>query len=317
MAWSPDGRQIAESVFFTQDLISAIQLLDVLSGKSQTLAGFKDWGIQEMVWEPDGKGLIVAYWARESPRVQIGVVSNPTGRFHAVTKDTNNYGALTLSSDGKTLAAVQQKSTATLHIVPAMGFGGNAPNPVLTQIKNPQSLAWGDNKDLYISEDNSLIRISADGSNRTTLLNEPNTAIFWSRVCPGGRYIVLMWAGRVSGKPSVTIWRADADGANQKQLTNGTWDAWPECSPDGKWVYYMDTDAQQIKRVPIEGGTPETVPGTIIPNVLVEPATISPDGKLLAFFYVKVGTVPPDRKIALVSLDAGSKPQMRVRSALR
>ena len=84
------------------------------------------------------------------------------------------------------------------------------------------------------------------------------------------------------------------------------------CSPDGKWVYYMDTDAQQIKRVPIEGGTPETVPGTIIPNVVVEPATISPDGKLLAFFYVKVGTVLPDRKIALVSLDAGSKPQMRV-----
>src|SRR3984893_4289869 len=42
VAWSPDGRQIAESV--ARDLTSAIQLLDVLSGKSQTLAGFKDWG---------------------------------------------------------------------------------------------------------------------------------------------------------------------------------------------------------------------------------------------------------------------------------
>ena len=315
VAWSPDGRQIAESGFNTQYLMSSIQLLDVLSGKSQTLAGFKDWNIRETVWEPDGKGLIVAYWARESLRVQIGVVSNPTGRFHAVTKDTNDYGALTLSSDGKTLATVQQKSTETMHIVPAMGFSGNAPNPVLSQINNLRSLAWSDNKDLYISEDNSLIRISADGSNRTTLLNkpinEPNTMIFWSRVCPGGRYIVLMWAGRAS-TPTTTIWRADADGANQKQLTNGRWDANPACSADGKWVYYLDTDAQQIKRVPIEGGTPETVPGTIIPSVVAEPAAISPDGKLLAFFYVKVGTAPPDRKIALVSLDAGSKAQIKV-----
>jgi Tol biopolymer transport system component len=232
------------------------------------LAGFKGFGIQEMVWEPDGKGLIVAYWASESRVNQIGVVSNPTGRFHTVTKDTNNYRGLTLSSDG-------------------------------------------DNEDLYISEDNSLIRISADGSNRTTPLNEPNALILWSRVCPGGRYIVLMWAGRASGNP-VSIWRAEADGANQKQLTNGKWDASPACSRDGKWVYYLDTDAQQLKRVPIEGETPEAVPGTIIPNALVEPATISPGGKLLAFFYVKVGTVPPDRKIALVSLDAGSKSQKKV-----
>jgi Tol biopolymer transport system component len=131
-------------------------------------------------------------------------------------------------------------------------------------------------------------------------------------VCPGGRYIVLMWAGRASGRNRITIWRADADGANQKQLTNGSWDANPACSPDGKWVYYLDPDAQQLKRVPIEGGTPESVPGTIIPNVVVEPATISPDGKLLAFFYVKVGTVPPVRKIALVSLDVGSKSQIKV-----
>ena len=311
VAWSPDGRQIAESVLFTQDLTNAIQLLDVLSGTSRTLAGFRGFGIQEMVWEPDGKGLIVVYWSSESRRNQIGVVSNPTGRFHTVTKDTNNYRGLTLSSDGKTLAAVQQKITETLHILPAIGFGGNAPNPVLTQIKNPQSLAWGDNEDLYISEDNSLIRISEDGTTRTTPLNEPNTEILWTSVCPGGRYIVLMWPGRASGN-TVTIWRADADGANQKQLTNGKWDASPVCSPDGKWVYYLDADAQQLKRVPIEGGTPETVLGTIIPNVLVEPATISPDGKLLAFFYVKVGTVPPDRKIALVSLDAGSRSQRKV-----
>ena len=142
-------------------------------------------------------------------------------------------------------------------------------------------------------------------------MNEPNTLIFWSRVCSGGRYIVLSWAGRVPGQNTLTIWRADADGANQKQLTNGSWDTNPVCSPDGKWVYYMDPDALQLKRVPIEGGTPETVPGTIIPNGTVEPATISPDGKLLAFFYEKGGTVLPDRKIALLSLDAGSKSQMR------
>src|ERR1700690_3419998 len=110
VAWSPNGRQIAEIVYLTGDVLCAIRLLDVLSGKSQTLAGFKDRGILEAVWTPDARGLIIGYFAQGSQRRQIGFVSYPTGRFYPTTKDTDAHQSLSLSSDGKMMAAVQQKN---------------------------------------------------------------------------------------------------------------------------------------------------------------------------------------------------------------
>src|SRR5207237_514302 len=172
--------------------------------------------------------------------------------------------ARTLSSYGKTLAAIQQKTTQTLHILSATGFSGNPSTLTPSQIKNPANFGWASSGELYISDMTSLMRISADGTNKTTLMSDPNAAIFSTRECPGGRYIVLMWGAH--GGNSINIWRVDADGSNQKQLTNGKMDFNPSCSPDGKWVYYSDWDAQQVNRVPTEGGTAEPVPGTVIPN---------------------------------------------------
>ena len=310
VAWSPDGKHIAEIVYQTGDALSAIQLLDVSSGKSKTLAGFRDWGITEAVWTPGARGLIIAYWVKGSPSVQIGFVSNPSGEFHPTTKDTNTYQAITLSSDGKTLAAIQQKTTQTLHILPATGFGRNPSTPAPSQIKNPVSFGWASSGELYFSDITSLVRISADGISKTTLLSDPNAAIFRSRECPGGRYIVLMWGAH--GGNSVNIWRVDADGSNQKQLTNGRVDVNPACSQDGKWVYYSDLDAQQVNRVPTEGGTAEPVPGTVIPNSIVGSVALSPDGKLLAFDWNKGGVGSHEKKIALVSLNGDAKPEARM-----
>jgi Tol biopolymer transport system component len=78
-------------------------------------------------------------------------------------------------------------------------------------------------------------------------------------------------------------------------------------------VYYYDFDATQIKRVLIEGGTPEIVPGTVVPNTSIEsdPA-ISPDGKLLAFWTQRFGdTEPEPARLAVVNLDAGPDPPRR------
>ena len=309
VAWSPDGRQIAEIVYLTGDLLCAIRLLDVLSGKSQTLAGFKDRGIVEAVWTPDARGLIIGYFVQGSQRGQIGFVSYPTGRFYPTTKDTDAHQSLSLSSDGKMLAAVQQKTTQTLHIVPAAGVKGNKPNPALSLIKNPWSFDWASNGELYVSELTSLIRISTDGRSRTTVLSDPNAEAFGSTECSGGRYIVLAWRGHAGY--SVNIWRADADGSNQKQLTNGKFDFEPKCSPDGKWVYYANWEAQQIERVPTEGGESQPVPGSAMPNNNATLA-LAPDGTLLAIFSVRVAAGRPVKKVALVSLDAGSKPKERL-----
>jgi eukaryotic-like serine/threonine-protein kinase len=307
VSWSPDGREIAEIVYQTGDVLSALRLVDVSSGKSRTLAEFKDWAITEALWMPDARGLALGYFVRGSPRIQIGFLSNPRGQFYSITKDTATYRALSLSADGKMLAAVQEKTTRTLLILPATGSGGDPPKPALSEIKNPDDFEWASSGELYISDPNSLVRISVDSSKKIMLLNDPKADIYLSKNCSGGGYVVLFWGGHGGKGNGTNIWRADADGLNEKQLTTGKMDLAATCSPDRKWVYYVDVYAQQIKRVPLMGNS-ESVPEIVTPNdVTGDGVAISPDGKLLAYFKnskdLQVISVDPNAKLRGRMLD--------------
>jgi Tol biopolymer transport system component len=63
----------------------------------------------------------------------------------------------------------------------------------------------------------------------------------------------------------------------------------------------------------VDGGTPEILPGTPIPHTLVvgHYLGLSPDGKSVAFL-VEYGETSPVHKIAIVPLDAGPQPQVRL-----
>jgi Tol biopolymer transport system component len=90
----------------------------------------------------------------------------------------------------------------------------------------------------------------------------------------------------------------DVGGGNLKQLSDGKYDRFPLCSPDGKWVYYTDWDnAGKLTRVPLDGGKAERLserPG-------YGGCDISPDGKLAAFGASGVG---PKKQLALVPVDS-------------
>jgi eukaryotic-like serine/threonine-protein kinase len=107
----------------------------------------------------------------------------------------------------------------------------------------------------------------------------------------------------------------DPDGANPRQLTHGMVDVAPVCSPNEKWVYYDDLQSShfQIKRVLIEGGTPEVVPGTTVPRAFLDVGLdISPDGTLLAIPAVEIAKGLPVHHILLVNLNAGEEPPRRI-----
>jgi eukaryotic-like serine/threonine-protein kinase len=288
VAWSPDGKQIASVIPGVGDALSAIQLQDVASAKAKTLARFNNMQLNDLAWLPIGRGLFATYQQNASPfaRSQVAFVSNPSGQFRAITRDTNSYRTLTLSTDGKTLATVQQKATQTFYLLPVTGFTGNPPNPAPAQNKDSISFGWAGNGDFYFDDGSTLLRISADGSNKIKLLSDPAAQIIRPTGCQDGRYAIFLWAGH-SASNKINIWRVDADGSNPKQLTDGTTDLEPKCSPDGKWVHYEDLTDLQIKRVPVEGGTPEIVPGTAIPAAFFSQGlAIASDGKLLAFLTI-------------------------------
>jgi Tol biopolymer transport system component len=148
--------------------------------------------------------------------------------------------------------------------------------------------------------------VSQDGSTRATLASDANAAVLDASAC-GERYVVLSWAFH-GGTDGAKIWRVNADGSDATQLTNGNGDTTPVCSPDGKWVYYSDRAGNRARRISIDGGDAEVVPGTMIPNSFVAAPIggISSDGKRIPFFSEGVsGKV----ELQILDLDSGTNPK--------
>jgi serine/threonine protein kinase len=311
VAWSPDGNEIALDITGPGEGNSLIQIHDLASTKSRILARFDDLPVDKIVWLPDRRGLLALYDTRIGylDRDQIGFISARSGDFHTITNDTNNYSALTVSGDGKTLSTVQRKSTQTLYLMPASGFSGNTPDPAPAQSKGAAMFGWASNGALYFGEGGSLLRMGVDGSSRTILLSDPASQVIHPISCPGGRYVILTWSNH-AGSRKTDIWRVDADGSNPKQLTFGSTDVGGYCSPDGQWAYYASIDTFQDRRVPIDGGAAEEVPGS---HGLYNQTGngLSLDGELVAFIQRQKNATASSARIVLLPANGGPHPQPR------
>ena len=309
LSWSPDGKQIAypfRQVPVGSKGLGGIGLFDLSSGTSGTLVAFPDKKVYELHWLPNGRGLLSVYGAQ--PRVrrgQIGFVTNPGGTFHTITRDTDSYKTLTLSADGRIAAAVQVKTTHAIDVIPGVGTKESLPIPVLSEIPDAFALSWTRDKKLLLTNGSDLIEASPDATDRRTLTSDTAGSINSASRC-GEQYVVLSWSFH-GGSSGVRIWRLNSDGSGAIQLTNGTGDLYPVCSPDGRWVYYQDVAADHILRVSIDGGRPEIVPGTAVNNAAHSAplGAISPDGKQMPFFSDS-GFL--HKYLQIVSLDAGPNP---------
>jgi eukaryotic-like serine/threonine-protein kinase len=312
VAWGPD-KEIALVIPGPGQAKVSIELHDSIFSNMHLLAHFDDLPLNTVVWSPDGSGLFAVYQLQIGfvARSQLGFISNSQGQFHPITRDTNNYETLTLSSDGKTLATVQEKTTQTLYLMPADGFSGAPPSPAPAQSNDAAMFGWGTSGEVYFGDEGNLLRISADGSNKATLLSDPAAQVIRPRGCPNGHYVVFVWANHGVNK-KVNIWRVNLDGSNPKQLSFGVTDVAPACSPDGAWVYYQDLDSAKILRVPIEGGNSEVVPGTDLPAGFsaVPGFGLSPDNKLLALLAINHDSNTPAKKLIFVPLNEGSNPRV-------
>ncbi len=110
-----------------------------------------------------------------------------------------------------------------------------------------------------------------DGSGRRQLTFEANNSK--PTMSPDGRYIVFC----STRAGTMNIWRMNSDGTQPLQLTTGTYQDLPSITADSKWVIYRT--GKSIRKVSIDGGPPE-----ILLSREVQGPSLSPDGKLLAFF---------------------------------
>lgn len=281
-AWSPDGKTIAITETQLADgATAAILSVDVASGKQQIKKLGTSSIFRNPVWMPDGSGLLISSFGEGGAlNAQLGIVDYPGGEYRRLTTDTNSYLYPTIAADGHAIVASQSQSKYELEVANVA-----QPNDIHAITLSSSSPIWNwdwtsDGRIVFAQIPD--IRVVKPEGGETLIYSDAAHISDQVISCGAGRYFVIRSGGR-AGKVSFNLWRISTSGTDFKQLTFGSAEADPLCSPDGKSVYYVDYgDNQALKRVSIDGGAAETVQGA--PNGV---ADMSPDGKLLVALEVR------------------------------
>lgn len=305
-AWSPDDKTIAFSHGTSAgDRASVISIISVEDGTERQLSARKWRAVGRLAWLNDGSGLIgptIDLTGLESG--QLWLFPFPSGEPQRITNDLHSYGGTSLTADSKTLVTIQDDIRRNIWLVPdgdsnqARSLTDNAPDAYRFVTWTPDkriiypSLLSG-NRDLWI--------MNADGSNQRQLTATPHNDIL-PAVCQEGQFVVF--ASNRDSRGTVNIWRMNIDGTNLIQLTHGSDEVLPNCTPDGKWVIYVSggndspPEKRTIWKVPIEGGEPVQI--TSNPSFYPH---ISPDGKQIACWYKQDKTA--SWKVAIIPIEGG------------
>jgi serine/threonine protein kinase len=279
-AWSPDAKAI---VIFSRDKTANMLIaVDVATGKQQTIISSAEMRFANPIWMPNKSGLLVLYTDKKGTNKQIGFISYPEGTWRSITRDTNSYSDISVSRDGKTLSAVQNERSFRLYLMPSQEKNEDQTTAVGPHA-NAYLFNWSDERTLILGGRSGLFRISDRGEGYTYLMEASSYSPGSVAPCPGGRYIVFSAKNPKSSNAETILWRWEMTSGEITKLTSGTFDVYPVCSPDAKWIYYVSPNFPEhyIKRVSIGGGSPEIVSDQ---DIVLPGIDISRDGTLLTFW---------------------------------
>jgi eukaryotic-like serine/threonine-protein kinase len=300
-AWSPDGKTIVCGQLHATDVWESLVAIDVASGHQKVIFNSNEQFFQDPTWLPDSSGLLGLSRGPGSNyrTTQISFVSYPEGKLFPITRDTNNYGDLSISADGRVLATIQSEARWSLFVMPASGSSGEARR--LTATDADTNFTWTADGQLVDDQSAVLNRVDPVNGNKTVIATEEGKPNGNPSACPDGRSLVFELVLHGGGDRE-NIWRIDSTGGNLRQITHGRQDKFAVCSPDSRWVYYIaQGDQQALSRVLIDGGSPQTLSNLDISDSVFD---VSPDGKLAAFGTLEHSGEHKE-KLALVATDSG------------
>jgi len=304
VSWSPDGKFIAGSVFVKgESTFMSIALIPVDGGDAKLISPQKWRLVEQVVWLPDGSGLLGAATGETGEsltQIWFFPVSGEDARL--ITNDLNQYSGISLTADAKQFLTIHWQNRENIWLLPngkteeARMLSNNiharyrfialAPDG---RIVFPSNENASDKRDIWI--------INPDGSNAKQLTANAGGNIL-PCVTGDGRYIVF--ASNRTDLKTYHIWRMNMDGTDPVQLTDGDGERGPNCSPDGKTVFYLSggpnvgPEKSRLWKTSIDGG--ETVQLTDYPTGF---ADVSPDGKYIALRFkldnaspFKLGIIP-------------------------
>ncbi len=301
-AWSHDGATIAcASKDIDQNGGETMSVIgvDAATGAEKPLTARCWASVNHISWIPDVGLIVIASETTGSP-AQIWSLSLSDDAARQLTNDLSSYERLSTTADGETILSIQRNSVDRLYAKTGDDPSGSAAS-IARQVGSFDEIAWtADGRIAYFSfaggETNLWVR-NADGTNPRQLTTGMQ-ARRGLAVSPDNRFIVFA-AGK---KGKLNLWRTDIEGRNLTQLTHEGGGVFPAVSPDGKWVVYQQGNTSRVlRKVPMAGG-----PSVVVTEMRGARPQISPDGKLIAFFYIDDSIEPnPLWCIGIVSAEDG------------
>src|SRR5262249_24534088 len=148
------------------------------SGVQKTLFASNDTMLLGTAWLPSSEALVVLFSNLELQfaRNQIGTIDYPSGKFRAITADTNDYNNLSISSDGSTIATIMQQSERNLYV--SGGAKADYSDAKLVPTDGAQGfVSWTKDGKILLENAPAISVMSADGGKIFTLPNltsQPN-----------------------------------------------------------------------------------------------------------------------------------------------
>ena len=253
ISFSPDGKSLAVVELGASKENPGIYLID-LQSKAKTRLTTPDAPAVDHTprFSPDGKNLAFIRYFSPFHR-EIFVVSADGGQPRQITSDDVRIYGLVWSPDNQKLFFTSYRNTNRLGLWQVV-LGGE-PQLIETGSRDLQSLAISpDGRTIAFVEektDENIWQIAPDNVSRPIIRS--THADHSEQFSPDGRQIAF--ASDRTGNDE--IWIADADGKNQRQLTNSAAQSGsPRFSPDGKFIAFdaQTADSSDVYIISVNGG---------------------------------------------------------------
>lgn len=252
--WSPDGKKMALSVELPKE-VSELRLLDLQSGEVAKLATRTWRSIRSLAWMHDQSGLLAVVVDDATDLRQIWYVSYPDGAARRVTSDLTGYDLLNLSSDDKSLLAVDDVNQSNIWVGPVnkLADAKQVTSGPIGRSDGWNGLVWTKNDKIaytaVTSAGNAIWMMNANGSDQKQVVPNGGSDVYPS-MSDDGRYLVFQSdRGGHNG-----VWRLDLESEGLLKLTGDDVSVEPYVSPDGKWVVYRSGSV--LWRISSDGGQP-------------------------------------------------------------
>lgn len=270
---SPDNKFIAFAVGQSENQANEFSLrqINIETGAERELTAHRFFNIKNLTWLPDQNNLLVAASRIPTRNFRIWQVSPDTGDALPLTKDSENYSALSLSDGGDVMAAIQVKSNFDLLLCDSENF---VRKKVLTAASTAN---FAPNGTILFSSsmtgNEEVWSINSDGSGQKQLTNDQADD---SEPIPSFDGKTIFFSSNRTG--AVHVWRMNADGSNQIQITAREGGFPIFASPDGRWIYYQHGLQRNLWRASVDGAAEE-----LILDKRKYRFAFSPDGLQVAF----------------------------------